>query len=741
MISHERQQSQPEDNRPRAGQGRPTDDQRFWRDPLVGLLLVIALFLRVAYNLALDPNHLDWYSFVIDEREYFGAAHMFAEGRGFSFFDTALWVRPPLYVAMLGALLRLGESSYLPVLVVQSVLSTVSLLPLGLLAYRHGGRAAARWCIALGAIYLPFTLFSGLLLSETLFVFLLSWALFALDRVVSQLPSAGSRSGLNWLGFAGVLLGLATLTRATALALVPLTALWIFLNLRKRANTTSMRSLALAGVVLVVPILMLIPWTARNWVAYGRFIPVDTTSGYNLWLGSVGVRDEERLQADLLTIENPADRQAFALARGWENITRDPMSFFGKGIKESLDLWRPLFSAEERQVRGYTSGRVPAWHLVSLLVFDDLLYVLILLAAVLGLLFSGEAAVEPAPLRSLTLLWLAIWMAIAFVFFAVTRFRLPVVAVLLPWAAIGIAHLSASSRVGRVFKQSSHGQRFGLGGAFLLVAVVVLPAVPLQDTLLGIQRWEAQAPFRRGEDLLKAGQVSEAIVEYEKASREVTDTRYALAAAYLQVGDTQKALGELVQDEPPRRFEPFLIRGEAVRISGDLEAARSFFNERTVNLAGDEALRWAWDHLAPPPAKAVELGSGLDVGYIRGFHSAEADGERRFRWTSARMEVRGLELSGATGVTLELSGWRPEQLPAARLRIDAPGTVEPESGGEFMITLPKDAIWTTEVIPVGTRGFESGPIAHLYASVNPFVGSGRDPRLLGVRITRITVGP
>ncbi len=274
-----------------------------------------------------------------------------------------------------------------------------------------------------------------------------------------------------------------------------------------------------------------------------------------------------------------------------------------------------------------------------------------------------------------------------------------------------------------------------------MVAVVVLPAVPLQDTLLGIQRWEAQAPFRRGEELLKARQVDEAIAEYDKASREVTDTRYALAAAYLQAGDTQKALGQLAQEEPPRRFEPFLIRGEAARISGDLEAARSFFNERTVNLAGDEALRWAWDHLAPPRVKAVELGSGLDIGYVRGFYSSEADGERRFRWSSDRMEVRGLEVSGGTGVTLELSGWRPEQLPAAQLRMFAPGTIEPESGRTYMITIPKDAIWTAEKIPVGTRGPDTGPIVHLHASVNPFVGSGRDARLLGVRITRITVEP
>jgi hypothetical protein len=153
---------------------------------------------------------------------------------------------------------------------------------------------------------------------------------------------------------------------------------------------------------------------------------VDTTSGYNLWLASVGVRDEPRLQADLLAIPNPADRQGYAYAQAWKNISADPLGFVGKGVKESLDLWRPLFGAEERQISGYALGRVPAWHLTALLVFDDILYVVILVAAVLGLALS-----PPHPLKSLTGLWVGLWVLVSFIFFAVTRFRLPVVAVLI----------------------------------------------------------------------------------------------------------------------------------------------------------------------------------------------------------------------------------------------------------------------------------------------------------------------
>ena len=86
----------------------------YWRDPLIWIVVVLAVLIRIAYNLALHSNGHPPGSFVIDEREYFGAAHMLSEGRGFSFYDTALWVRPPLYVASLAAIFTLGGTPISP---------------------------------------------------------------------------------------------------------------------------------------------------------------------------------------------------------------------------------------------------------------------------------------------------------------------------------------------------------------------------------------------------------------------------------------------------------------------------------------------------------------------------------------------------------------------------------------------------------------------------------------------------
>ena len=206
----------------------------------------------------------------------------------------------------------------------------------------------------------------------------------------------------------------------------------------------------------------------------------------------------------------------------------------------------------------------------------------------------------------------------------------------------------------------------GAGAAVLLVMARSLPA-SIDDTRLGVERWAQQAPFREAENLVKANRPGEAITKYKQANLDIVDTRYGLAAASLQTGDTQGALGELTNTEPPDRFEPYLIRGEAARQSGNLAAAKTFFTQRVVNLAADDALSWAWDHLNPPLIDNLTIGDGLDIGYIRGFYSAENDSAsgQTFRWTTDELQIRNLT-SDAPGESLPSGVAGGHQVPRKR---------------------------------------------------------------------------
>jgi len=217
------------------------------------------------------------------------------------------------------------------------------------------------------------------------------------------------------------------------------------------------------------------------------------------------------------------------------------------------------------------------------------------------------------------------------------------------------------------------------------------------------------------------------IAMYRRANPDIADTRYGLASAFLMKGDFNSALSQLREDEPSDRFEPFILRGEAARQSGDLEAARSLFNDRTVKLAGEKAVEWAWNHLYPAPIDSIEIGSGLDLGYVRGFYGPEVDKDGRvFRWTVKEAEIRNLKSTDSTRLypllyrTVTWSGWRP---------VNGKAEVS-DHVSSSSVTLPNNVNWQTQTLPL--RGWEDATL-----STNPFVPGGSDPRLLGIRISRV----
>ena len=208
----------------------------------------------------------------------------------------------------------------------------------------------------------------------------------------------------------------------------------------------------------------------------------------------------------------------------------------------------------------------------------------------------------------------------------------------------------------------------------------------------------------------------------------MSDTRYGLAAAYLQAGQPDQALAQLTANEPDDRVEPPLIRGEAARMQGDLASARSFFNARTLQVDAMQAQNWAWDHLNPPPTSTIQLGSGLDLGYIRGFYGPEKDARGRpFRWSSDTAEVRNLQPQASAGI--DWSGWRPQGVAGASPVVTRAHPDGSQSSDPMHFSLDNSLAWTTSNIAQNAAG--------LRIQLTPFIGGGNDQRLLGVRIAKV----
>ncbi len=461
------------------------------RPSLVVVLLVLVLLVGLGLRLALW-GQLPRQGLISDEAEYLAAADWLAQGRGFAWHSEWLWTRAPLYPLFLAAHMRLFGFALEPIYASQLALSLLNVL----LVYGLARQAAAglppplgqrsRAAVALGAallaaLYLPFATYAQLILSETLYLTLLL-AVFGLLGGWSRAAPAGRW----WYGLplaAGVLLGLAALTRGLTLAFVPFVAGWVWYVARQRARRAErpggrVRWLPLVGLLLAWA-LTLAPWSLYASRAYGGPVLVDTTGGFNLLLGARTAYDGERMNAPtrqfvqalldprlsqsqrvafvedscLLAHNDPrlraalqrpvseigqAERQRLMLAEGLCLLQARPGAFAAKSAAELVDLFQINYTGAERMSGGFTQGRLPVAYALALFVLDDTLYVLLLPLAVVGLGLAltlrqaGTQGAGSAYLAGLVGLWWLYNLLTAPLLFAINRFRIP----LLPFACI-----------------------------------------------------------------------------------------------------------------------------------------------------------------------------------------------------------------------------------------------------------------------------------------------------------------
>ena len=242
---------------------------------VVGLLLVLALVVRLGY-VAATPG----YRAIDDAHNYDVHARSIAAGHGFARIGSGpsaqTAFRPPGYPYLLAGVYAVSgverakpATRYLAGRVANALVGTAIVALIGLLAAQLFDRRVALAAMAVAAVYLPLVLVGGSLMSEPLFAALL------LGALVAALRHRGSARRHRWALLAGVLAGLAILTRANAaILLAPLAiAVW---DARPR---WSWRALAPPAALVAAALITVAPWTIRNAVVFHSFVPVTTQLG------------------------------------------------------------------------------------------------------------------------------------------------------------------------------------------------------------------------------------------------------------------------------------------------------------------------------------------------------------------------------------------------------------------------------------------------------------------------------
>lgn len=233
--------------------------------------------------------------------------------------------RVPLYPAALaGAFATFGEGLHAP-RVLHTVVFTLMAVATYVLARRAMGIGRALLAGLIVALYPGFLLYTLYVVTEPLFILL---ALLAI------LCATYGRRAMAMLG-TGALVGLATLTRQAGVGLTAALVLWPWIrswtagdDVGGRRRRALLSAAALAGVLVVMT-----PWTIRNYQTFGRFVPLETSGGviflmayYEGATGRYLLSDWEAVHGRYLNASpEEFSRSALGYRLGLERIASDPI--------------------------------------------------------------------------------------------------------------------------------------------------------------------------------------------------------------------------------------------------------------------------------------------------------------------------------------------------------------------------------------------------------------------------------
>ncbi len=267
------------------------------------IVISLGLVLRVAW-VAIFPA-----APVSDGEVYLGLAHRMLYGEGYEVAGRkAYW--PPGYPLFLLPWLFVFESDALAILLSNLVLFVVGCLGVFKLAREFSGEAGARFAVAIFALWPTYLFMVGLPEKEQVLIALLPWVLW-----LGASPVAAPPNTLRCLA-GGALLGGCVLIQP-ALQLFPM----LFVAYYLARGFPVLRSALSLGAIVLGLVLVVLPWTIRNFLVLSAFVFVSTNGGDGLYRANNPLATGgyiEQGEVDIFQYpEVEGDRVGRGLAREW----------------------------------------------------------------------------------------------------------------------------------------------------------------------------------------------------------------------------------------------------------------------------------------------------------------------------------------------------------------------------------------------------------------------------------------
>lgn len=385
--------------------------------------------------------------------------------------------RPPMYPAFVAFSFLLGGAERFSVGVMQALLDTASVA----LVYALTGRLFRRRGVALVAavlyaLYPEAVALTRQFYTETVFNFFVLASFYLLVRFTPTRARAP-------LFAAGMVFALAALTRELvlyfALIVVPV---WFFIS----AGGLKRSALVQTAVFGAGFLLVLLPWTARNYNLEGRFVPIATEGEKNILQDNIkaqariecGTKSDRpdagvikcipygAMARQILNSAPEGGRMRAAVGGAWAVVSKYPFAWLNAKLQPLTLFWMPpnwklhYFRANSLDATGRSLFN---WIAGSY-------HVLFLASAVLGLVVARDDAAK---------LLLTLYLLYVLTIFIVThfqaRYREPLFVVFMPYAALGLVSVVELLRRRVSMRQWFKQPRVYAGSLLLgLVALLIL---------------------------------------------------------------------------------------------------------------------------------------------------------------------------------------------------------------------------------------------------------------------------
>jgi len=470
---------------------------------------------------------------VIDGQAYDTWAMAIVEGSGDSPHVGTVSAQPfyqdPLYPYFLALIYSVFGHSYWAVYVVQLALAMAFLLLVYDTTRRLFDRRAGIAAAAMAALYKPFIFYESQIEKTALAVFLTALFLWLFVRSLAprKHPPAPRPSPLVpvLLPLAtGAALGLAALTRANMLLFAPL--LPLALALKPQAASRKLR-IGAAAVSLLGVLLVIAPVSIRNSVLAREFTLTTAQAGQNLYIGNSPYNTTGQYQAPPWVRPNPdherPDFAEYANKTAGKTLSYSGVSRFytraalswatSHGRDFAKLLWR-------KTVLYFNNFEVPDNQ--DLYFFSRYSWVLRLPLLSFGIVFGLGLAAMILAARGLGRLSMVLFFfgyaASVIAFFVFSRYRIPALPALLPFAGAMLPWLADSARTypSPRARRPVFPARL-VGGLALILAASALTLYPVHH---GAGKTEAaQSLANLASVYYHEGDTARAVATYEEALR------------------------------------------------------------------------------------------------------------------------------------------------------------------------------------------------------------------------------